>query len=57
LPTTIGNIKIILDDESMVEFFVPTSDIDLNKNLILACLYVYYKYSSMNNKHTVCYNV
>ncbi|XP_050063059.1 uncharacterized protein LOC126552402 [Aphis gossypii] len=53
LPTTIGNIKIILDDESMVEFFVQTSDIDFNKNLILACLYVYYKYSSMNNKHTM----
>ncbi|KAE9528735.1 hypothetical protein AGLY_012310, partial [Aphis glycines] len=53
LPTTIGNIKIILDDESLVEFFVQTSDIDFNKNLILACLYVYYKYSSMNNKDTM----
>ncbi|XP_060854951.1 uncharacterized protein LOC132932590 [Metopolophium dirhodum] len=54
LPTTIGNFQIIVDDESIVEFFVPTI-IDFNKRLILACLYIYYKYS-VNKKHTL-YNI
>jgi len=58
LPTTLGNVSIVVGDESIVQFFVPNCvDMDFNKNLVLACIYMYYENALMKNKHTVCYNV
>ncbi|KAE9524232.1 hypothetical protein AGLY_015271 [Aphis glycines] len=54
LPTKLADVSIVIDDDSTVQFFVPyKGDLNLNKTLVLATIYTYYKNALMTNKHTL----